>query len=223
MAARGLNAVNADTRVAAALTARRACWSSDDIAKMTFHGGAAARQPGHPARERKERAPNGEAFLAIVGHERIRGAPVELLDGRKPRQTHGLANGNDQKRDRGQDRQRQAEKAEFLAAREQILDQANHREAGGEQDQTAQGAPKQRAPTQTPAPPWNGIVDRDDRRLGVGFRYHLHGAFGRFVFGQADDHVIVVEAKDGGRPMGPVFAHCSRSPIRNCSARSRRM
>ena len=168
-------------------------------------------------------ARNSQAFLAIVAQKRIRGAPIELLDGRKPRQTHRLANDNDQKRDRGQDRERQTEKAEFLAAREQILDQANHRETGGEQDQAAQGAPKQRAPTETPAPPLQGIVDRNDRRLGVGLRYHLHGAFGRFVFGQADNHVIVVEAKDGGRPMGPVFAHCSRSPIRNCSARSRRM
>ena len=190
---------------------------------MTCHGGAAARQPRHAARQRKEIARNREAFLAIVVQERIRGAPMQLLDGSEPRQTHGLTNGNDQKRDRSQDGERQTEKAEFLAAREQILDQANHRETGGEQDQAAQGAPKHNAPPETPSRPLQRIVDGNDRCLGVGLGYHLHGAFGGVVLGRTDHYVIVVEAKDGRRSMRPVFAHCSRSPIRNCSARSRRM
>ena len=154
---------------------------------------------------------------------------MQLLDGRKPRQTHGLANDDDQKRDRGHDGERQAEKAEFLIAREQILDQANDAETGGEQDQATHRAPKQRAPPETPSRPLQRIVHRNDRRLGVGLGYHLHGAFGGVVLGETHHHVIVVEAKDRGRPMRPILAHCqclahcSRSPIRNCSARSRRM
>src|SRR5580704_7486405 len=47
----------------------------DDIAEMTFHGGAAAGQPRHAARQRKEIARNRQALLAIVVQERIRGAP----------------------------------------------------------------------------------------------------------------------------------------------------
>ena len=92
--------------------------------------------------------------------ERIRGAPTQLLDGRKPRQTHRLANDDDQKRDRGHDGERQAEKAEFLIAREQILDQANDAETGGEQDQTTHRAPEQRAPPETPSRPLQRIVHR---------------------------------------------------------------
>ena len=163
-AARGLTAVKADTRVAAAVTSatrllieRRHQFALDkphhvgavdDIAEMTFHRGAAAGEPRHAARQRQERARNGEALLAIVAQERIRGAPMKFLDGREPRQPHGLANDDDQKRDRGHDGERQAEKPEFLIAREQILDQANHPETGGEQDQAAHGAPKQRAPAE---------------------------------------------------------------------------
>src|SRR3984957_4732523 len=145
-AARGLSAVKADTRVAAAalLRIRRQhmfapkkphhVGAVDDIAEMTFHHRAAAGEPRHAAREREEIARNRKTFLAIVVEQRIRGAPMKLLDGRKPRQTHGLATGNDQKRDCGQDGQRQPEKTEFLAAREQVLDQAHLPETGGEQD-----------------------------------------------------------------------------------------
>src|SRR6202030_1094707 len=103
--------------------------------------------------------------------------------GRQPRQPHGLANNDDQKRDRGQDGERQAEKTEFLAAREQILDQANDPETGGEQDQTAQGAPKQRAPAEAASAPLQRIVNGNDPRRGGRLRHHLHGASGGVVVG----------------------------------------
>ena len=74
-----------------------------------------------------------------------------------------------------------------------------------EQDQTARGAPEQRAPAETPPAPLQRIVDGNDRRLGVGLRYHLHGASGGVVLGQRrPSRRSIVEAKDRGRPMRPV-------------------
>ena len=56
------------------------------------------------------------------------------------------------------------------------------------------------------------------------FRYHSHGASsrGHLLVGRSDVHLIVAES-EGGRPsVLPSFAHRSRSPIKNCNARSRR-
>ena len=88
---------------------------------------------------------------------------MQLLDGREPRQTDRLANNDDQKRDRGQDGERQPKKTECLIAREQILDQATtpSRWRAG---QARQRAPEQRAPAEAASPPVRRIVNGNDRR-----------------------------------------------------------
>ena len=150
---------------------------------------------------------------------------MQFLDGRKPRQPERLARDHDDQRQRGDNRERQPEEAEAFAARKQILDQVDDAEPEPEQHQPAGAAQ-------------NSVPQRKPRRTGtsgasIGTGSSAGSASGVICTvpragrlessGIHHDHAGIVELEGRRPPMGRFLAHCSRSPIRNWRARSRRM
>jgi hypothetical protein len=187
--------------------------------QMTFEPYPRARQARHVARQRQRIAHHRAAGGPLVAQERAGGARAQLLDAGEAPQPQGFAQRDRHEGERGGGGERRAEPAERFIAAEQILDQARHAEPDAEHREPAERGPEQRAPGKAAPRRRIGRDDRRQRRLRL--HHDPHGAAGGAPRLRGHHHVWIVEPK--GRRPAVMLVHGILSPIRNCSARSRRM
>jgi hypothetical protein len=150
---------------------------------------------------------------------------AQLFDRRKPDQAKSLARHDYDKGKRGGDGKEKSEKTEALAARKEILDQARHRKPNAKGCETGNRDAEYRAPAKSAPFGHDRRLECDRQWRGLAFRGDLNRASSRSacMVGLHHDHVGIVELESRRAPMVGAFAHCILSPIKNCSARSRRM
>jgi len=120
---------------------------------------------------------------------------------------------------------RAAYEAEAFIARKKILDQVDDAEPSAQQHQSAGRGPEQRAPAKAAPGREQRRIDRHRqlRRVGLGRDLHRAARGPACIVRVHHDHAGIVELERRRPPVGRLVAHCSRSPIRNWRARSRRM
>ena len=197
----------------------------DDVVGMAHQRGAGAGQLRVLMRELEQVVDDGAAFGAVVAAQDFSGARMQLFDRRQPRQPERFAPDHDRQRQRCGGSECQRDIAQRFAAREQVLDQIDDAAPETEQQQPADGGPEQRAPAKAAADRDTRRIDRHRQGRRIGLGRDVHGAAGGTpgFIRTHHDHAGIVELERGRPPMRRFLAHCSRSPIRNWSARSRRM
>src|SRR4051794_20693401 len=109
---------------------------------MTCQRGAGSRQMRIAMRDAEQLADDRAALASVVADQRVERAAVKLFDRGEARQPDRLPHNDDDEGQRRQQRKSEAEKAESLAAREQILDQIDHAKPAAQHDQSAEGGPE---------------------------------------------------------------------------------
>ena len=179
------------------------------------------------ALEREQLAHQGARAVAVVLCDDGNRALAQLFDGSKTREPDRFLGGDDEQRQRREDCQTEAEPAQPLVARKQIFDEPRHSEAKPERDKAPECGPEQRAPCKLLLRRGRCLEHRRqcrDVRLRAD---HDVPAATRpcalaLVRGRKH-HLRVVEPERARPPLLTMVAHFSRSPSRNCNARSRRM
>src|SRR5260370_9090400 len=199
----------------------------DNGAEVTFEPRRGAGELRHALRQRNEIAAERAAGSAVVAHEDCGGALPQSVDGGEPGEAERLPRHNGKKRHNRNGCQYGADAAEPGGAVEQILDQVGDPEASREQQEACGRDPEQACPRHTAA----GRGRRNRHGINVGGRRRPHPTLPglRVGWGRRDaarfprwghDDAGIVETEYRW------FAdtvHLSRSPIRNCSARSSRI
>jgi hypothetical protein len=151
---------------------------------------------------------------------------MQLFDCSKPSQAERLPRDDDDQRQRRENRKAQSEKPKAFAAREQVFDQIDDAEPGAEQHQSAQRGPEQGAPAEAASQRDGRFIDRHRQQGRVGFRRDADRASreaSRLVIAIDHGDMRIVELEGRGTAVRLSLTHCNLSPIRNWSARSRRM
>src|SRR5260221_5430894 len=178
---------------------------------MTFEPRPAAGEARHAPRQGNEIAAERAAGRAVVAHEDGGGGLWQSLDSGEPGEDECLRSHNCDKRHHRNGCQYGTDAAEAGGAVEQILDQIGDPEAGREQQEARGRDPEQACPRHTAA----GRGRRSRQGIKVGGRCDA----ARFPgWGHDDGGIVEAEYRWFA---GTV--HMSRSPIRNCSARSSRI
>src|SRR5258708_2066599 len=219
-----MSCLRVDRRHQFALAQANEIAAVDNVAEMTFEprrGGGEAR---HAPRQGNEIAAKHAAGRAVVAHKDCGGALPQGFDGGEPGEAEHLPRHNGEKRHNRNGCQCGADAAEPGGAVEQILDQIGDPEAGREQHEARGRDPEQACPRHTAA----GRGRRNRQGVDSGRRPHptLSRKRGRVLrdaprlLGWGHDDAGIVEAEYRWFA-GTV--HMSRSPIKNCSARSSRI
>ena len=203
----------------------------DDVAEMRLSfapGRGRDAATGAVDREQvaqQRRAPASRSSLARISA--ARGA--QMGDRRQPRQAGDFAHHNDG------ERKPPPGPASASPSQPSHCERANRSSISlvtaspeRQRNEPAQGRPEQLAPGKraaSAAPPAAVPAPRAARAppAAPAAPASPAAALARLVARHRDDHVRIVEARRRRACAASTFAHCSRSPIRNCSARSRRI
>src|SRR5712671_1726656 len=224
-----MSCLRVDRRHQFALAQANEVAAVDNVAEMTFEPRPGAGEARHAQRQGNEIAAERAASRAVVAHKNCGGALSQSVDSGEPGEAEHLPRHDGEKRHNRDGCQYGTDAAEPGGAVEQILDQIGDPEAGREQQEARGRDPEQACPGHTAA----GRRRRNRQGSNVGGRRcphptlpRLRGRVGwrrrdaaRFL-GWGHDDAGVVEAEYRWFA-GTV--HMSRSPIRNCSARSSRI
>ena len=118
---------------------------------------------------------------------------------------------------------RDAERAQAFAARVEILDQLRGGKADAERHEAAERGPEHACPSESAAR-HAGVSTGTGRCRSLGLRHDPHRAARGLPASSASTTITAGSSRRNvaGRGLW-IDVHASRSPIRNCSARSRRM
>ena len=192
---------------------------------MALKDRAGPRQLRVLMRELEEIVDDGSAGRAIIAHQHLGGAQMQLLDGCEPRQAERLARDHDDQSQCCGSRKGRPEQTKAFAARKQVFDQIDDAKPEAKQHEPSGRSPEQRAPAETAPHRHQRRLNDDRQQRRIGFRRDANRAAGGAggILRIHHDHCGIIQPEGRRPPMRRFLAHCSLSPIRNCSARSRRM